>query len=153
MKLNEKRPILAVWCLLFGVVVNNMEQQLFSGAWYAILLLVIAIVLIISTLVMISRQPIAQRESGFSVPFNPWLPGVSILGNIYLMLQLDLMTWVRFMVWIAIGLCIYFGYGIWHSKERPAVKRKLLANGQAGDEIAAMTTSRDLLVIKDKNSL
>jgi hypothetical protein len=32
------------------------------------------------------------------------------------MLSLPVLTWIRFFVWLAIGLCIYFTYGIWHSK-------------------------------------
>ncbi|XP_011633303.1 high affinity cationic amino acid transporter 1-like [Pogonomyrmex barbatus] len=49
------------------------------------------------------------------VPLVPFLPGISILINIYLMMTLDKQTWIQFSVWIVIGLGIYFLYGMWHS--------------------------------------
>lgn len=107
--------------------------------------MVISVLLVVVTLFIISRQPKSLREPSFAVPFNPWLPGVSILVNIYLMMQLDFMTWMRFLVWIAVGLCIYFGYGMWYSKERPSVKRKLLNDTATiqNEDIAPSTSHND----------
>src|ERR1700722_15109632 len=52
-------------------------------------------------------------------PFHtPWVPLVPILGALfcsYLMLQLPLVTWIRFFLWMAAGLAIYFFYGRFHS--------------------------------------
>jgi len=42
--------------------------------------------------------------------------------NLYLMLNLDAMTWMRFGVWMIIGVAIYFLYGIKHSKENAQTK-------------------------------
>ncbi|XP_029427379.1 cationic amino acid transporter 4 [Rhinatrema bivittatum] len=58
-----------------------------------------------------------QKSKTFQVPLVPMTPALSILLNIYLMLKLNYMTWVRFSIWLVIGLVVYFGYGIWNSKE------------------------------------
>lgn len=37
----------------------------------------------------------------------PWLPGVSVLINIYLMMKLTWLTWCRFGIWMILGFIIY----------------------------------------------
>ena len=41
----------------------------------------------------------------------PWLPILGIAFSLLLMLGLPLATWIRLVVWLAIGLAIYFSYG------------------------------------------
>ena len=50
------------------------------------------------------------RRRGFRVPFGPVIPVLSVLFCILLMAGLPIMTWLRFFVWLAIGLVIYFFY-------------------------------------------
>ena len=56
-------------------------------------------------------------------PFKtPWVPFVPILGMascLYLMLGLPSATWLRLLVWILIGLVVYFAYGRWRSSASP----------------------------------
>jgi APA family basic amino acid/polyamine antiporter len=55
-------------------------------------------------------------------PFRtPWVPVVPILGilvNFALMYGLGWENWTRLLVWLVIGLCIYFGYSRHHSRLR-----------------------------------
>jgi basic amino acid/polyamine antiporter, APA family len=55
------------------------------------------------------RQP--ERKRGFRVPFVPFVPGLSIVSCLLLMLGLPLETWVRFFVWLIVGLVLYFTFG------------------------------------------
>jgi basic amino acid/polyamine antiporter, APA family len=63
----------------------------------------------IGVLVLRRRQP--ERPRGFRVPLVPLIPALSIVCCFVLMLGLPLETWIRFVVWLAIGLFIYFLFG------------------------------------------
>ena len=45
----------------------------------------------------------------------PWVPILGVLFSLFLMVFLPLATWVRLIVWLAIGLVLYFAYGRSHS--------------------------------------
>jgi APA family basic amino acid/polyamine antiporter len=49
---------------------------------------------------------------------NPIFPILGVIFCFVLMLSLPLETWIRFFVWLAIGLGIYFLYSVRHSKLR-----------------------------------
>ncbi|XP_016358530.1 high affinity cationic amino acid transporter 1-like [Sinocyclocheilus anshuiensis] len=87
-----------------------------SAVWNIVILSVLFSVCVIVTFI-IGRQPESKTKLSFKVPLLPFIPVVSMFVNVYLMMQLDRGTWVRFAIWMSIGLIIYFGYGIWHSTE------------------------------------
>jgi APA family basic amino acid/polyamine antiporter len=66
--------------------------------------------------VLVLRRTQPERPRGFRVPWSPVLPCLSIAACLLLMLGLPLETWVRFVVWLAVGLGIYFAFGRRHSK-------------------------------------
>ncbi|KAL1447863.1 hypothetical protein MTO96_028313 [Rhipicephalus appendiculatus] len=53
------------------------------------------------------------------MPLVPLLPTLSIIINATLMTTLQPLTWVRLLIWVAVGLLVYFSYGIKHSKLNP----------------------------------
>ena len=70
----------------------------------------------IGVLVLRYREP--NRARPFRVPGGPIIPVLAALACVYLMLQLPLVTWVRFFVWLALGMVLYFAYGYRHSRLR-----------------------------------
>jgi APA family basic amino acid/polyamine antiporter len=76
-------------------------------------------------LVCIGVVILRRTEPNRPRPFRaPWVPLFPILGVFFcgaLMLSLPLETWIRFFVWLGIGLLIYFLYGVAHSKLRGGV--------------------------------
>ncbi|XP_052741303.1 cationic amino acid transporter 2-like [Bicyclus anynana] len=106
------------WCMLMMNSINQHGDAILAGEAGPVTALAVGTVLVVTTLYAISRQPVSEKKLAFSVPLVPWLPGLSVLINVYLMLNLDYMTWLRFAVWIAAGLLIYITYGAWHSAER-----------------------------------
>jgi basic amino acid/polyamine antiporter, APA family len=67
--------------------------------------------IVVSAGVIILRRTDPDRPRSFRVPWVPLLPMISIVCCLVLMLSLPLETWIRFVVWLAIGLVIYFCYG------------------------------------------
>lgn len=72
------------------------------GTLFAFVLVAIAV------LVLRKRQP--DRARGFRVPWVPFLPILSVITCVLLMASLTLENWIRFFVWLIIGLVIYFAY-------------------------------------------
>ncbi|XP_072948860.1 cationic amino acid transporter 3 [Epargyreus clarus] len=67
-------------------------------------------------LLALYRQPQnTVTHLSFTVPLVPLVPFLSVFMNVYLMVQLDYQTWMRFIIWLVIGYVIYFFYGIKHS--------------------------------------
>ena len=97
--------------------------------------------MILISLVSIAMQPVSDEQLNFKVPFVPLLPIVSIFINSYLMMKLSWVTWVRFLIWMTLGVVIYAVYGWRNSSEEyrqkgltppneiPSVKRKEVING------------------------
>ncbi|KAM8897499.1 high affinity cationic amino acid transporter 1 isoform 1-T2 [Spinachia spinachia] len=86
------------------------------AVWNVAVLCVILMVCLLLTFI-IWRQPESKTKLSFKVPLLPFLPVFSMFVNVYLMMQLDRGTWIRFSFWMAIGFMIYFCYGIHHSAE------------------------------------
>ena len=71
---------------------------------------------LVSAGVIVLRRAEPDRPRPFRVPLVPLVPILSIVCCIYLMLQLPLVTWIRFGLWLGLGIVIYFVYGIRHSR-------------------------------------
>ena len=78
---------------------------------------------IVSIGVIVLRKTKPDLPRPFKVPFSPVLPILSALASLYLMYGLPLDTWLRLIVWMAIGLVIYFTYSMRHSKLNAASKQ------------------------------
>jgi APA family basic amino acid/polyamine antiporter len=68
--------------------------------------------------VIVLRRKEANRPRPFRVPMVPLFPLLGVLFCFILMLSLPLETWGRFVVWLGVGLLIYFLYSVRHSKLR-----------------------------------
>jgi len=73
---------------------------------------------IVSIGVIFLRYQRPELERPFRTPFVPFVPALSALVCLGLMAGLPGETWIRLVVWMAIGLVIYFAYGYSHSEVR-----------------------------------
>jgi APA family basic amino acid/polyamine antiporter len=71
---------------------------------------------LVSIGVVVLRRKDPGRRRPFRTPLVPFLPIASVLGCFYLMSALPGATWIRFLVWLAIGIVFYFAYGVRHSR-------------------------------------
>ncbi|MDE3172795.1 MAG: amino acid permease [Gemmatimonadota bacterium] len=78
---------------------------------------------LVSAGVIFLRRIEPDRPRPFRVPWVPITPLISIAACFYLMWQLPTITWIRFGVWLVIGLVLYFTYGYKHSTLRLKTRR------------------------------
>jgi len=73
-----------------------------------------AFVVVCSAVIMLRiKRPEAHRP--FKVPFGITFPVLGVVSCLYLMLSLSVITWIRFLVWLDLGMLIYWFYGRTHS--------------------------------------
>ncbi len=71
---------------------------------------------LVSLGVLVLRRTQPERRRGFRTPAVPAVPILSILCCLVLMASLPVETWLRFLVWLIVGLVIYFLYSQHHSE-------------------------------------
>ncbi|HEY2367135.1 MAG TPA: amino acid permease C-terminal domain-containing protein, partial [Polyangiaceae bacterium] len=71
--------------------------------------------ILVSLGVIVLRYRYPNRERPFRVPFFPVTPILSALACVALIGGLEISNWLRLVIWLAIGLVVYFGYGYSHS--------------------------------------
>ncbi len=97
--------LIAVAATVFPI--SKLEEMVNVGTLFAFIL--------VSAGVIVLRRTRPDLERGFRAPLVPWLPILSIAACGWLMLNLTGLTWIRFGVWMAIGVAFYLLYGRRHS--------------------------------------
>ncbi|MGQ9006687.1 branched-chain amino acid transporter BcaP [Bacillus stercoris] len=112
---KHKTPYVATWFFgtmsaLLGSLVplDELAKLVNIGTLSAFVLISVAVI------VLRKKQPDLPRA--FKCPGVPVIPGLAILFCLFLILNLGWVTIVRFLVWLLIGLVIYFLYSRKHSK-------------------------------------
>ncbi|XP_052903508.1 uncharacterized protein LOC128310824 isoform X1 [Anopheles moucheti] len=103
--------LVTLYCLLaiaLSLTIFYAKDAIYDMEPWAWILFGVLLGLTLLVLLLIAIQPREQADAPFRVPLVPLLPGISIFVNIYLMLMLDVYTWIRFGIWMGIGLVIYF---------------------------------------------
>jgi basic amino acid/polyamine antiporter, APA family len=72
--------------------------------------------------VLVLRYTEPDRPRPFRTPLVPFVPALGILACVYLMVGLPVDTWARLIIWMVLGLAIYFLYGRKHSKVGQAAR-------------------------------
>ncbi|XP_070206997.1 high affinity cationic amino acid transporter 1-like isoform X2 [Littorina saxatilis] len=96
----------------FSAFVIFLDTALMERKVWAIAVATVLGALILLCLTFIICQPQNTSALNFKVPLVPYIPALSCVVNIYLMLKLSAMTWLRFGIWMLIGFSIYFSYGM-----------------------------------------
>ncbi len=106
---RHRTPHVATWVagIFVGIPsaifdIDTLADLSNIGTLFAFVLVAIAV------LVLRKAQP--DRQRGFRVPLVPLFPILAIVSCVVLMASLTLENWVRFFVWLAIGMVIYFTY-------------------------------------------
>jgi basic amino acid/polyamine antiporter, APA family len=116
-----KTPHISTWIAGFAVgipagifAVSDAADLSNIGTLFAFVLVSLGVIL------LRKKQP--ERPRAFRVPFVPWFPLISVVLCGGLMTGLTVITWIRFVVWLIIGLVIYFFYSRHRSSLRQASK-------------------------------
>jgi len=75
----------------------------------------LAFVIVCIAVVMLRRTDPDQARP-FRTPWVPLVPILGVVSNSYMMYKLGMWNWIRLVVWLGIGLIVYFTYSVKHSR-------------------------------------
>jgi APA family basic amino acid/polyamine antiporter len=90
------------------VPLSELAELVNIGTLFAFVLVAVAVVVL--------RRTRPDLHRAFRMPWVPLLPALSVLASFYLMLNLPALTWIRFFVWMVLGLVVYLTYGVRRSR-------------------------------------
>jgi APA family basic amino acid/polyamine antiporter len=120
-KVNQRYGTPARLTILLGVLIailaalvplGEIVKLVNIGTLFAFVLVNIGVIIL--------RRTRPDMPRPYRVPWSPVLPILGVAFAIYLMSDLPLTTWIRFVIWLAIGLLIYWLYGYRNSRLRKA---------------------------------
>jgi len=76
---------------------------------------------IVCIAVMVLRKTNPGQERPFRTPLVPFVPTLGIIFNGYMMYKLGWVNWARLIIWLAVGMVVYFTYSAKHSRVRAGV--------------------------------
>jgi hypothetical protein len=109
-----------ITCVIVAIVAGLVPIQVL-GEMTSIGTLFAFVVVCMAVIVLRATRPDAHRP--FRVPGGAIIPVLGVLSCLYLMVSLSVMTWVRLLVWLDIGMLIYWFYGRTHSPLADARER------------------------------
>lgn len=113
---RTQSPNRAIWLV-------GLAAAVFAGEFDLHYLALIAnigsltVFLLISLIVIILRYRYPELKRPFKVPFGNVIPTCSIIICIVLLVSISLKAWATYLVWIALGLIVYFCYSLKHADE------------------------------------
>ncbi|XP_061596817.1 cationic amino acid transporter 2 family protein [Cololabis saira] len=122
--------------ITLSLFISKAVNSLQALQWWSLFCVSVLALMRIFTVIIIRRQPQNMTKAAFMVPLVPLLPSFSTFVNVYLMVQLGSDTWIRYAVWMGLGLVIYFCYGVHHS-----VQKQRLDNSQNRVRFQSITTT------------
>ena len=87
--------------------IGALEEMVNIGTLFAFVLVSVGVVIL--------RRTRPDLHRGFRTPMVPLVPVLSVLACLWLMLNLTVETWLRFVIWMLIGFAVYALYGRKHS--------------------------------------
>ena len=89
-----------------------------------------------------ARRP--DRPRPFRVPFSPVFPIIGIALCMMLMMSLPGENWLRLIVWLVVGFCLYFTYGVSHSRLRARRRLAMSESNNDADSVTAEGFHREI---------
>jgi len=107
--------------------IDDIGKMVNIGTLLAFVIVCIAIIAL--------RRTDPQQPRPFRTPWVPFVPVMGVLFNGYMMYKLGWLNWARLIVWLLIGLIVYFGYGRKHSRVQSALARRAVQTVEGQFEI------------------
>jgi APA family basic amino acid/polyamine antiporter len=99
---------IAVALLAFLLDLTTLAELVNIGTLFAFIIVAIGVVVL--------RRTRPDLERAYRTPLVPLVPILAVLSSLWLMLNLPADTWLRFGVWMVVGLVVYFTYARRHSR-------------------------------------
>ncbi|XP_061104514.1 cationic amino acid transporter 2-like [Conger conger] len=130
--------VIIILIIILSLFLSKATKLLLYQEVWSLLCVSVILLILVLNVIIIWRQPQSPTKAAFMVPFLPVLPILSVFINVCLMIQLGTDTWIRYAVWMAVGLLIYFGYGVHHS-----VQKQRLLNASTQVNIQTIETKAE----------